>query len=115
MLHRPHHTLAPHEVHVWYLLTDGLADSPMLDMMRPLLSADEQRRVNCYRKSRDRLLFVLSRVVMRTVLASYLDCPCQEMRFTANEYGKPILQGEGGTPPLHFNLSHSHGAIALAV
>lgn len=115
MLHRPHLKLDADEVHVWHLLTDRLADGRTLEAVRELLSPEERSRLHCYRKSTDQSLYALSRGVMRTVLASYLDCTCQEMRFSVNPFGKPILQMEGGSAPLCFNLSHSHGAIALAV
>jgi 4'-phosphopantetheinyl transferase len=82
--------------------------------MRTLLSAQELQRMNCYRHERDRTLFLWARGLVRTVLASYLDCACHEMRFAANDFGKPVLVAEG-RPTLHFNLTHSRGAIALAV
>src|SRR5437868_5896159 len=92
MLHRPRHTLGPNEVHVWHLLADRLIDPALLDVLRVLLSADENARVNGFRHERDRTLFLLSRALMRTVLASYVDCETSEIRLTANGYGKPILQ-----------------------
>ena len=114
MLHRPTHSIGAHEVHVWYLLVDHSADAP-LQAVRPLLSPEEQDRLGCIRHERDRQLFEMSRGVMRSVLASYLGCQGREIRFAANNYGKPILHVESRCPPLQFNLTHSRGAIALAV
>ena len=71
--------------------------------------------MTCLRKARDQTLFVLARGLMRTVLASYLGCQCHEVRFAANDYGKPILHADAGHPSLQFNLTHSRGAAALAV
>jgi 4'-phosphopantetheinyl transferase len=71
--------------------------------------------MRCLRRDRDRTLFLLSRGLMRTVLASYLGCPCDDVRFAANDYGKPILHPAVCSPGLHFNLTHSRGAVALAV
>ena len=121
MLHRPRHTLDVHEVHVWHLLADGLADSAVRHALFTLLSTEEQDRMARYRHDQDRTLFLLSRGLMRSVLASYLGCRCREVRFAANDFGKPILHPEGPAAhnapcsPLHFNLTHSRGAAALAV
>jgi 4'-phosphopantetheinyl transferase len=68
--------------------------------------------MECLRRAPDRQLFLFSRALMRTVLADQLDCKAQDLRFSANGFGKPILQVE---PSVHFNLTHSHGAVALAV
>lgn len=107
----PRHTIGADEVHVWHLLAEGRAEPVG---MPSLLSAQEIERMNCLRHERDRALFLWARGLMRTVLASYLGCSCREVRFAANDFGKPILQVDG-PPPLHFNLTHSRGAIALAV
>jgi 4'-phosphopantetheinyl transferase len=122
MLQRPHHTIGAHEVHVWHLLADRVTDPAALVVLRALLSADEQARLTCLRRERDRTLFLLSRALMRTVLASYLSCATDEVCFAANDFGKPILHPKcppvayaPGSPGLHFNLTHSRGAVALAV
>lgn len=115
MLHRPTLTIGTHEVHVWHLLADRLTDAAALQAIYALLSPQEQDRMTGLRRARDRTLFLLSRGLMRTVLASYLDCKCHEVRFAANDYGKPILHDDGRHPSLQFNLTHSRGAAALAV
>ena len=68
-----------------------------------------------YGQERDRLMHLLSRAMMRTVLASYLGCASADLRFSANAHGKPILHAEDGPPRLHFNLTHKAGTVALAV
>jgi 4'-phosphopantetheinyl transferase len=115
MLHRPSHTLDANQVHVWHLLTESLSESPLLGAVQAWLAPEEQIRLERAGKHVDRVLYAMSRVVMRTVLASYLNCHGREVRFSVNSFGKPILDGINGCPPLHFNLSHSRGAIALAV
>lgn len=115
MLHQLRHTVGPNEVHVWHLLADRLTDTMTLNAVQALLTPNEQTRMNCLRRERDRTLFLLSRVLMRSVLASYLNCACHDLQFAANDYGKPILHPNVGSPGLHFNLTHSRGAVALAV
>jgi 4'-phosphopantetheinyl transferase len=113
MLQRPSHTIGAHDVHVWHLLADDHVGEATLNAVQELLSPEEMTRMRCFRHERDRTLFLLSRGLMRTVLASYLGCACHEVRFAINDFGKPILYRDG--PRLHFNLTHSRGAAALAV
>ena|ERR1051325_1218984 len=115
MLHRPHHTIGANEVHVWHWVTDPLANEPVLNAVCTLLAPQEQSRMERIAKHKDRMLYACSRALMRTVLASYLSCKCQDICFSANAFGKPTLQTECGAPELLFNLTHSRGAIALAV
>lgn len=113
MLQRPNHTIGADEVHVWHLLADDLTDREALHSIGALLTPEEQDRMARFRHEHDRTLFLLSRGLMRTVLASYLGCRCQDVRFAANNFGKPILHADH--TPLHFNLTHSRGAAALAI
>src|SRR5438105_9875476 len=111
MLKRPHHTLGAHEVHVWHLLADDVTDEESLLAIYALLTTEEQDRMAKLRHENDRTLFLLSRGLMRSVLASYLGCRGRDVRFRANNHGKPILHVE--TPVAHapgslcFNLTHS--------
>jgi 4'-phosphopantetheinyl transferase len=111
MLQPPRLTIGADEVHVWRLHAESVPD---LTPLHALLSTEEVSRMARYRQERDRLTHLLSRAVMRTVLASYLGCNAADIRFSANAHGKPILLVDGPLP-LHFNLTHSRGAIALAV
>ena len=121
MLHRPQHTIDAHEVHVWHLRADRLTDSAVRHALFAILATEEQDRMARFRHEQDRTLFLLSRGLMRSVLASYLGCRCREVRFAANDFGKPILHPEGPPAanalglPLYFNLTHSRGVAALAV
>ena len=111
MLLKPRNSVGADEIHVWHVFAECLTEPAGL---RSLLSAQEIERMNRLRHERDRTLFLWARGLVRTVLASYLDCTCDEVRFAANDFGKPILLVDG-PPPLFFNLTHSRGAIALAV
>src|SRR5262249_49410163 len=115
MLHRPLHVVGAHEVHIWHLLADRVADPAALTAAEALLTMDEQVRMNCFHRTRDRQLYLLSGAVMRSVLASYLDCPGRDVRFASDSHGKPILLPGGHAKRLHFNLTHSRGAVVLAV
>jgi 4'-phosphopantetheinyl transferase len=113
MLRQLAHTVGDDEVHVWHLLAERVAE-PVGGALLGLLSAAERARMNCLRHEPDRALFLLARGMVRTVLASYLGCASHEVRFAANDYGKPIVDANEHRP-LRFNLTHSRGAVALAV
>lgn len=107
-------TLAPGDVHVWHLLTEQIADPELLHSWEASLPAEERAGHQRYAQPRDRLHFLLSRVMLRTVLASCLNVPPAKIEYTTNAFGKPVVKGADSLR-VHFNLSHSHGAIVCAV
>jgi 4'-phosphopantetheinyl transferase len=114
MLHRPRHTIGEHEIHVWHLFADELTDDATQNALRDLLNSAELDRMARLRSEADRTLYLLSRGLTRTVLASYLGCQGGDVRFAASDFGKPILHADH-QPRVIFNLTHSGGAAALAV
>ena len=115
MLHRPLFTVGIHQVHVWHLLAEDVLGSPSLPAPHELLTTDELVRMNSYHRACDRELYFLSRGVMRSVLASYLGCQGFDVCFASDSHGKPILQPGYHQKQLYFNLTHSRGAVAMAV
>ena len=101
--------LTPATVHVWG--SSIVPTAERLDCYTPLLSAQEQARASQFRFDRDRDRFILSRGILRQILADYLRCPPAELVFGYGEFGKPYL-ANSPLPQLQFNLSHS-GDIAL--
>ncbi len=79
-----------------------------------LLSPEEAERYGRFGHERTRREFLLARGLTRTVLASYTGMAPSELRFQADAFGKPTLCAPAGNPPLHFNISHSHGVIVCA-
>jgi 4'-phosphopantetheinyl transferase len=77
-----------------------------------LLDADEMRRMTRYRFAADRRRHHAAHALKRMVLGYMLGVPAHHrLRFDAEAGGKPFLRHY----PLHFNLSHSGGWIALAL
>ncbi len=111
----PRCTLEPDELHVWTLFVDQLTDPSLSHSLQALLTPEEQQRQYRYAHERDRSQFFLARVLARTLLSGYLGRPSASLHFATTPYGKPVLQPGDGQPGIHFNLSHSHGAIACAV
>ncbi|MDC0722957.1 4'-phosphopantetheinyl transferase family protein [Nannocystis bainbridge] len=105
-------SLAPGEVHVWLCAAETQVDADWLAAARGLLNPEEQARQDRFVFERNRRQFAVARVLVRQILAGYTGIAAAELRFVANEYGRPALALAGA---LEFNLSHTDGLAALAV
>lgn len=84
-----------------------------LNLNETNLSADEKVRAKRILLEKARLEFIENRMIMRNILAEYLQIPPEKIEFTYNSYGKPLLKNNKMN--LQFNLSHSHGMGVLAI
>ena len=75
------------------------------------LSDDERERAARFRFDVDRDAYVLARSTLRRLLGERLGRDPRGLMFASGEHGKPYLAGD----PLHFNVSHTRGAIAIAI
>lgn len=105
-------SLAAGEVHVWLCAAETQVDADWLAAARGLLNAEEQARQDRFVFERNRRQFAVARVLVRQILASYSGIAAAELRFVANQYGRPALVQAAA---LEFNLSHTDGLAALAV
>ena len=105
--------IAGNEVHLWFVFEPDVPESLPLDSYMQWLGARELARYDRLRQPADKRQFLLTQALGRYVLAQYLglDDPAH-INFERNPFGKPFLAG-AGVPA--FNLSNSHGFIALAV
>jgi 4'-phosphopantetheinyl transferase len=99
----PTRPLALDEVHVF--LAD--LDAPLAGHLSPLLSEDETERAKRFVFPRGRNNFIVARGLLRKLLAGYLQCLPNELRFVYGPKGKPALPGN----PIRFNLAHSHQRV----
>lgn len=106
-------SFANHDVHVWR----GWLERPQAetDAFHALLSADERERAARFYFQRDRRRFIVARGLLRTILARYVECAPQEVRFVYGENGKPFLHSCHTGTDLQFNLAHSHEMALYAV
>lgn len=110
-------TLAPGEVHLWLAYYERFAGSGMPDGYLELLSDDERAQVARFYFERDRLRYLVTRALVRTTLSRYTPIPAAQWRFTTTEYGRPTIVKQHGDDAcaLHFNVSHTHSLVTLAV
>jgi len=74
------------------------------------LSADELQRLEAYRRSSDRDLFLLGRSCLRQLLGLWLDQPSAAIPIALGPHGKPFCPAGP-----RFNLSHSGSLILLGL
>ena len=103
------------EVHLWAIPLDP--PPARVAAARRRLADDERARADRFRFDRHRRRFTIGRAALRELLAGYLRCAPEAVRFTYGEKGKPSLappaERVGG--PLRFNLSNSHELALAAV
>jgi 4'-phosphopantetheinyl transferase len=102
------------QVVVWYAYCDAAGSPALVTRYQDLLSPDERERQQRFRFQRDRDLFLVARVLVRTMLSHFSGYPPQAFQFQQNKYGKPRILEPAGVP-LQFNLSHTTGMVACAL
>jgi 4'-phosphopantetheinyl transferase len=102
------------EVHLWYSRPEAVADPAHLARCETVLSEDERRRHQRFRRDDDRRRFLVAHALLRDVLSQYVLVPPAMWQFERDRYGKPRLVEPTGIS-LEFNLSHTTGLVACAV
>jgi 4'-phosphopantetheinyl transferase len=102
-------------VDIWLVRTDAL-DHADLARLRTLMTAEEAERGSRFVRATDRDTFTVTRALVRTTLSRYGPTAPRDWRFVTNAHDCPFVDpAQAGDPPLHFNLSHTRGLVALAV
>jgi 4'-phosphopantetheinyl transferase len=103
-------TIGKNEVQVWCF---ELCEAPLIiERAYSILSEDERLRALRFRYPSLTAAFILSRAILRALLASFSDCVPSALRFAYGLQGKPFL-ADGS--PIRFNMSHSGQIAAYAI
>ena len=108
-------TLTAHDVHVWHVVPELVANAGLLRRYEALMSPDERARHARFVFPADQHIYLVARALVRNTLSKYADVEPREWTFRAGSHGRPEIAGPGGVPPLRFSLSHTAGLVALAV
>lgn len=103
-------TLREREVHVWRISLDS--DFPSEIARDECLSPDERARAALFIAPLERRRFIVSRIVLRHVLAGYHGTTARALPLTREAGGRPYVEGADN---LFFSLSHSADAALIAV
>lgn len=105
--------ISDQEVHVWRA---WVGDPEMtVGRLYGILTEEERRRAGQFYFPQGRQTFIVTRAVLRLILARYTGMEPQDVRFGQGPHGKPFLANGKATDDLTFNMSHSHGLALYAV
>lgn len=91
-------------------------DPLLLSRYAALLSPEEEVRRARFAFEHLRHTFLVTRVLVRSVLSRYAPhVPPEAWTFSANAYGRPAIAAPDPGLPLRFNLSHTDGLVLLGV
>jgi len=83
--------------------------------MRQYLSGDECKRADRLKIEQKRAQFIITRSLLRLMLSRSLDKQPQDIEFSYEEHGKPILKDHPQNKPIEFNISHSGDFALIAI
>lgn len=81
--------------------------------LRTVLPDDELARHDRYRDGPSAVEFLCGRALLRASLSSWAAVERRAWRFAVNAHGRPAV--EHPPSPVHFNLSHTRGMVALVL
>lgn len=87
-------------------------DPDLFDKLLPRVSIDKRKRIMQMQSDIDRKLSLYAEVLVRCIACRALNINNSNIEIIRNEYGKPYWKGN---QDFHFNISHTHNAIAVAV
>ncbi|MDE1997881.1 MAG: 4'-phosphopantetheinyl transferase superfamily protein [Burkholderiales bacterium] len=99
---------------IWSVSLQECLDISLLAQYEGLLSQDERKRWTQFMFEKDRHCYLVSRALLRTVLANILAVHPSEVCFGKSSKGKPFLTHPKGGE-LSFNLTHCEDMVLLAV
>jgi 4'-phosphopantetheinyl transferase len=104
------------EIHLWLAYYDEMEDERLHGVLRALLSAAERRQEPRFHFARDRLRYLVTRALVRTVLSRYAPVAPGDWVFDVTAYGRPeIANAAASDAQLSFSISHTHSMIVLGV
>jgi len=117
-LWHPPHELPPllgEAVHIWSVRLD--INPAQVHRLGETLAEDERERAAAFRFAHLRARFVVTRAVVRQLLARYVGAGAtpSSLRFRYGAFGKPSLIETHEDVPLSFNVSHSDELALIAV
>jgi 4'-phosphopantetheinyl transferase len=103
--------LEPDEIHIHILRSEREEFRYPPGNLLDLLPHEENTFSKSIEREQRRKEFIWSRVLLRGVLASYLERDPRELQFNYSAKGKPFLEDT----KIEFNISHTEGLIACSV
>jgi 4'-phosphopantetheinyl transferase len=80
------------------------------DLTASVLSAGERERLGRYRDASAAARYVVTRALVRSVLADRMAMSAADVPISQTDFGKPVVAGA-----VHFNVSHSGDLVLMAI
>jgi 4'-phosphopantetheinyl transferase len=104
------------EIHLWTTSYRDIHDEQLLSAYHALLNEKERVQQTRFHFADDRLRYLVTRALVRTVLSRYVPIAPADWVFSTNQYGCPqIVAASADAASLSFNISHTKGLIVLGV
>lgn len=105
------------DIHLWFCHHRELGTPALEVSCRALLAPEELAQEARFHLARDQYRYLLTRVLVRTVLSRYAPVQPQAWRFHTGQFGRPSIARPAApkTRGLDFNLSHTSGLIVLGL
>jgi 4'-phosphopantetheinyl transferase len=104
------------EIHLWLAFPDQIRDQHLLVEYENLLADHERAKRARFHFAADRHRYLVTRVLVRTVLSRYVSVDPRDWIFATNEFGRPYVANlSPETSRLSFNVSHTNGLILMGV
>lgn len=108
--------LDPCRIDIWCAFLDELRLPQLLQRYWQLIDGQEQAQARRFHFAADRHRYLVTRVLVRTVLSRYAPLAPEQWRFVRNAYGKPSVDNDiRQAARMSFNLSHSRQLVVLGV
>lgn len=80
--------------------------------LESILTAEEKVIGARFHQKKDAQQFIITRAILRILLAEVIPCRPEEVKISNNTYNKPLLSDDKG---VYFNISHSHHQAVVAI
>lgn len=105
--------ISKNDIHLWVIHPEQITAAQDIELLKSVLSEDEKKKVNAYRRKSAQHSALVSRALLRNILAAYTNIPAQQLLFNYSDNGKPTLSNS--PIPIHFNISHNSKRLICAV
>ncbi len=107
--------LSADELWLWVGEVPDLLNGDMVDL-REMLDEETRIRLSRLAREQDQASIGIAHASLRLLLGAILDIAPSALAFQRGPHGKPYLvSNNDGSDRLHFNLSHTQGAVAIAL
>lgn len=109
----PIEPLTRDRVDLWFMPVSS-ADAEWLVTDLTFLSEEERTRAAAFRRSDDRVSFLVGRVILRRLLGAYAAVAPGDVLIQAPRGRKPVVAAPARAASIEFNLSHTPGLLVWA-